>query len=151
MKKLLVVLAFAMLAVMPSAFSQGWGLGARFGYWDGTAFSLDVKKYNGGNALEFIGSFYGDDAFEVAGLYEWNKELGNGFNFYYGCGASLGMWPGNKHNTDFGLGIDGILGVEWFLPNNIPFSLALDWMPQLRLIPSTGFWGNFSFTVKYVF
>ena len=50
-----------------------------------------------------------------------------------------------------GLGIDGVIGVEWKIPS-APFALSLDWKPSFELLPDTGLWfKGFGFGVKYLF
>ena len=143
MKKLFVLIAVVMMAVGLQA--QNWGVGVKFG-WD---YGLNIKKYTGNNALEGVIDFH-NGGFRATGLYEWEQKLDYGFRVYYGFGASLGMWDDYDDESGFGLGINGILGVEWH-PNAIPFTFALDWMPSFQLIPSSGFWAKgLAFSVKYV-
>ncbi len=148
MKKILFVMFAAFLAIGVDANAQSWGAGLKVG----SDYGINVKRYMGGNAWEVVGAFH-RGGFNVLGLYEWNISLGNGFTFYYGFGANLGVWDKNDDDdsSDFGLGIDGVVGVEWQLPNNIPFALTLDWTPQFQLIPETEFWAKgISFGIKYV-
>lgn len=145
MKKILIVFAVAMMAILPSVNAQNWGIGGKFGSDNG----LNIKKYQGGTALEGVFAIH-KHGFSATGLYEWNKELGSGFNLYYGLGATLGYWDNDDDESELGLGIDGIIGIEWFIPN-VPIALALDWMPQFQLIPETEFWAEgLSLSIKYV-
>lgn len=146
MKKFL--LAFILLFVGINSLNlnaQQWGIGARMGYWDGSAFSLDVKKYNPSSSMEFIGTYYDNNNLEFTFLYQWKREFAENFNFYFGYGASVA-----DYDHDLGVAFDGVLGVEWFIPYS-PLTVAIDWIPQLRLIPETKFCGNFSFILKYTF
>lgn len=149
MKKTLLIVVLAVLAVLPQAKAQrgsySWGAGVRVG----ADYGITVKKYMGSTALDFMGIIH-NDGFQVSGLYEWQKGLGNGFTFYYGLGASIGVWNDNDDNSDFGLAIDGIAGVEWKIPS-IPFTLSLDWKPSFELIPNTDFYAKgFALSFKYV-
>lgn len=150
MKKFLLLIAVAFMAVSVNA--QSWGIGIK----GGADYGLNIKKYNGGNNLEAVIDFH-SHGFRLTGLYEWDQELGSGFHLYYGFGANLGLWERwveEHHDGDaeFGLGISGVLGIEWHLPNNIPLTLAVDWTPSFELIPETGFWWKgIAGSIKYVF
>ncbi len=145
MKRKVIITVLAFLFVLPNIKAQNWGLGARVGYWEDAAVSLDVKKYNPSSSLEFIGTYYDNNNIEFTFLYQWKSRFCRHFDFYYGYGASVG-----DYDNDLGLGFDGVLGVEYFIPLT-NFSLALDWMPQLRLVPKSDFIGNISFVIKYTF
>lgn len=145
MKKILVLMTVAFLTLSVNA--QNWGVGLKAGAWD---YGLNIKKYQGSNNLEGVFDFH-SNGFRALGLYEWTHKLGSGFQLYYGLGASLGLWDDADDEAGFGLAINGVLGIEWHLPDNIPFSLALDWTPGFELIPSSGFYGRgVAFSVKYV-
>ena len=144
MKKVFILLAVAFVAINVNA--QNWGIGAKFG-WDS---GLNIKKYNGGTNYEGVIDLH-NHGFRVVGLYEWDKELGSGFHLYYGLGANLGVWDNEKDESSFGLGVSGVIGVEWHFPNNIPLTLALDWTPTFELIPETEFWERgLGLSIKYV-
>lgn len=94
----------------------------------------------------------------LQGLYEINNEIKNGFSWYYGIGADLGVWTGNyrynyngrDYNGGYG-GIDGVIGLEYTF-EKIPLNLAVDAVPSIRLFPYVGFafYGNFAvrFAIK---
>lgn len=145
MRKKIIIAVLPLLFILPNIKAQDWGIGARVGYWKDAAFSLDVKKYNPTYSLEFIGTYYDNNNIEFTFLYQWKTRFCKHFDFYYGYGASVGDW-----DNDLGLGFDGVLGVEYFIPLT-KFSIAVDWMPQFRLIPERDFVGNFSFILKYTF
>ncbi len=148
MKKILFVAVVALLSALPfqKAEAQNWGIGLRGG-WD---YGLTLKKYMGANNLDFQLNIH-NGGFNASGLYEWNQGLGNGFTLYYGFGASIGAWNNEKDDMALGLGIDGVIGVEWKIPS-APFALSLDWKPSFELLPDTGLWfKGFGFGVKYLF
>ena len=104
----------------------------------------------GANALDFHGHFH-NHGFQISGLYEWNQGLGYGFTLYYGFGACLGAWDDDKDDMSLGLGIDGIIGVEWKIPS-APFALSLDWKPSFELVPETElYFKGFGLGIKYLF
>lgn len=148
MKKILFVAVVALLSALPfqKAEAQNWGIGVR----GGVDYGLTVKKYMGANALDFHGHFH-NHGFQISGLYEWNQGLGNGFTLYYGFGACLGAWDNDKDDMSLGLGIDGIIGVEWKIPS-APFALSLDWKPSFELVPETElYFKGFGLGIKYLF
>lgn len=129
-----------------SAQNYDWSLGLRLGGTSGVAGKLALPS---GNALEGILSWnlFEDDTFMFTGLYEWIVPVINSdFNFYYGAGAHLGTWK-----KDFAIGIDGVLGLEYKIPN-APIAFSIDWVPGLNFAPDVKFYANsFGFTVKYCF
>ena len=138
-------MAVAFLTLSVNA--QNWGVGLKAGAWD---YGLNVKKYQGSTNLEGVFDFHAN-GFRALGLYEWTHDLGSGFQLYYGAGAAVGLWEDSDDEAGFGLSINGIVGVEWHLPDNIPLTLALDYTPGFELIPSSGFYARgFAFSVKYV-
>ncbi|MDR0971857.1 MAG: hypothetical protein LBM25_05700 [Bacteroidales bacterium] len=148
MKKLFLVAILSLsLAIGVNAQGYNWGVGLRLG----ADYGLTVKKQLGSGALDFMGNFH-NHGFQVSGLYEWqNNVINKDFTLYYGVGPSLGFWDNDKGDGAFGLGIDGIIGLEYKIPN-VPIALSLDWKPSFELMPQTGFyWKGFALSVKYVF
>ena len=111
MKKFLFAFLFSTGLFLLSANAQQWGVGARFGYWDGDAFSLEVKKYNPSSSMEFIGTYYDNNNLEFTFLYQWKRRFAENFDFYFGYGASIA-----DYDHDLGLVFDGVFGIEWFIP-----------------------------------
>ncbi|MBO7277035.1 MAG: hypothetical protein J6U84_03635 [Bacteroidales bacterium] len=149
MKKFMLMAFVACLAILPlsNVKAQNWGVGL-VGGWDS---GLQVKKYMGANALDFRGHLH-NHGFQVAGLYEWNHDLGSNFTLYYGVGAGLGTWKAApEHDMAFGLDIEGIVGIEWRIPS-VPLALSLDYRPAFEILPTTGFYAKgFAFGIKYLF
>lgn len=145
MKKILFLALSIVILSLGELQAQQWGVGARVGYWDDVAFSLDLKKYDASTAMEFVGSYYDNNNFEFTFLYEWHNRFAEYFDVYYGYGATVA-----DYDNSFGLGFTGVLGIEYFIPWT-KFSIAADWMPQLRLVPETEFNGNFSVVLRYSF
>ena len=85
--------------------------------------------------------------FNATGLAEWHLSVFDteGFYFFYGGGAHVGVWDSGKDyygsttgGTTLFLGVDGIVGLEYaFL--DIPLSISLDWKPGMNIISDFGF------------
>ena len=126
-----------------SAQDYNWAVGLRGGLFSG----LTAKQNNGDTALE-AGLSFGSGSINIDGAYLWQKPvIGEGFHLYYGGGANLGL--GNGY---FGLGAQGVVGLEYRLPIDFPLAVSLDCRPYLNVIPAVDFnLLNFSFGVKYCF
>lgn len=149
MKKFMFMAFVAVLAILPlsNVKAQNWGVGLVGGF----DYGIQVKKYMGGNNLDFRGHLH-NHGFQVAGLYEWNYDLGSNFTLYYGAGAGLGTWRiSADHDMGFGLDIEAIVGVEWQIPG-VPLALSLDYRPAFEILPATSFYAKgFAFGIKYLF
>jgi hypothetical protein len=149
MKKFMFMAFVAVLAILPlsNVKAQNWGVGLIGGFDSG----IQVKKYMGANNLDFRGHLH-NSGFQVAGLYEWNHDLGSNFTLYYGFGAGLGTWKQTAdHDMAFGIDVEAIVGVEWRIPS-VPLALSLDYRPAFEVLPTTGFYAKgFAFGIKYLF
>ena len=130
-------------------FSQNYNnaIGLRGGYSGGITF-----KHALGQASAFEGilstRYYG---LTVTGLYEIHKPAFNTANlrWYYGAGGHVGFYEGRYYvgpdNRVYRgqvttIGIDGILGLEYQIPE-IPFLISLDVKPFFDLLaPGPSFW-----------
>lgn len=144
MKKFIVLVAcFAMFA--GTAFSQNYkhAIGLRLGPSVGISYKQNLNS----GAFEGLLSFDFGNRFSITGLYEWRTQvINNDFNLYYGAGAHIGGF-----NNKFALGIDGIVGLEYKIPN-APIALSIDYKPALNFIPEWYFnYYNFALGVKYTF
>lgn len=158
MKRLLFII---MLVVSSSSFSQQYktALGFKGGYPNFG--SINVKHFfNSPNAIE---ASLGGGRYHLwmQGLYERNYAIpkADGLDFYWGLGADLGFWTNNyhyydkKHNKYYnGVwgGIDAVVGLEYTFPS-IPFNIALDMGPTIRLFPYVGFGYNGGLALRYAF
>lgn len=88
--------------------------------------------------------------FSVTGLYEQYQDAGvSGLHWYYGAGGHVSLttehvwyrWNGEwwvaEHVGAVGLGVDGILGIEWKIPP-IPFAVSLDLKPFVEVTTANG-------------
>ena len=167
MKKLITLLSvlFSLIAISEvSAQSSGssntsvtnysQGIGLRLGGGSGITYKKFLSEKN---AIEVIGAFHGlfdnggNNYVGVTGLYQWVfafpvKQM----NWYVGAGADAGIWDGGN-GGEFGLGIDGIVGLEYTLAD-APVNFGLDLIPSLGLVNRSGFyWGNAALSVRYTF
>ena len=143
MKKFLMMAALMVATLTVSAQDYDWAVGLRGGGFSG----LTAKKNMGANAIEAGLSLY-NGGFTIDGVYEWQQPvIADGFSLYYGAGAYANIWGGY-----FGLGAEGVVGLEYRLPINFPLAISLDYRPGINLIGGVNFWGgNFGFGVKYCF
>lgn len=143
MKKFLVMAALMVATLSVSAQDYEWAVGLRGGGFSG----LTAKQNLGDNAIEAGLSLY-NGGFAIDAVYEWQEPvIGEGFHLYYGAGAYA-----NLGNGYFGLGAEGVVGLEYRLPIDFPLAVSLDYRPGLNLVGGVGFWGgNFGFGVKYCF
>lgn len=84
-------------------------------------------------------------AFDVSGL-QW----------YYGVGGHIGFYQdryyydrGHNHDRVLGVGVDGILGLEYYI-RDIPFTIGADIKPYINIPYGGGFWDS-ALHVRYVF
>ncbi len=115
-------------------------IGLRAGFTSG----LTVKHFFGGGnkAVEGIIGLWPYST-SITGLYEVHKGAGTaGLNFYYGVGAHVAFRTSRIYYSRYydryyryyynnALGIDGILGIEYKVPE-IPFALSLDLKPFIE-------------------
>ena len=98
--------------------------------------------------------------FNATGLAEWHLSVFDteGFYFFYGGGAHVGVWDSGKDyygsttgGTTLFLGVDGIVGLEYaFL--DIPLSISLDWKPGMNIISDFGFFfDDLALSFRYLF
>lgn len=118
--------------------------------WDGGGISLK-HFFNGNNAGELIGYFWGQGA-RFTGLYEIHGDItgAQGLKWYIGPGAHIGLY-----NTKYGdgafAGIDGVLGLDYKF-RNAPINMSIDWQPSFEFGDNRGFvgsWGGLG--IRYTF
>lgn len=135
------ILFFLVLQSGP-AWSQDYetGLGLR----GGVAWGFTVKHFvtTDGAAEGILTARY--NGFNATALYEKHLPVFDteGFYFYYGGGAHIGMWNTTDktlfRSTKLFAGVDGIIGLEYTF-DEVPVSLGMDWKPGFNLISEFGF------------
>jgi len=121
------------------------------GLRSGGTSGLTLKKNKGNSALEGIVGFY-HHGFSLTGLWEKQQSAFNepGFNWFYGFGGHLAFygdnfdegpgWYDHPHHIDdgdFGIGIDGIVGLEYKIPN-APLAIDISFKPYMELVSEGG-------------
>ncbi len=151
MKKIIFVAILALGFAFTASAQYNWGVGLR----GGADYGLTVKKNMGKTAIEgILASDNWGHGLRLTGLYYWQKPvIADGFNLYYGLGATLGMY--GEKDMLLSLGVDGIVGLEYSFKQkfNVPISLSLDWKPTFYLInPDMNFyWKGLALSVRYIF
>jgi hypothetical protein len=103
--------------------------------------------YKPATAVEGIIGTFGD-GFSVTGLLEKYSPVYNaaGLYVYYGGGVHIAFYDGNDNyysrfgreidyhkNNNVGFGVNGIVGVEYRLPEGIPIAISLDLKPFIEI------------------
>lgn len=148
MKKIILSLLTLLLVSTMAQAQYNFAIGLRSGGTTG----LTLKKNYGPTALEGIIGFW-DDGFSATLLWEKNQRAFNepGLRWYYGLGGHLAVYGDDfdergpswyrhgHHFTDggLGLGVDGILGLEYKIPN-APIAVSIDLKPYLEIVTDGG-------------
>lgn len=118
-------------------------IGLRLGGTTGVTFKT---FYRSSQAFEGILGTFGN-GFSLTGLIEKYQPVYNaeGLRVYYGGGMHLAIYDGRNstysyigheveyyNQNDFGLGVNGIIGLEYRLPENVPLAVSLDMKPFLE-------------------
>ncbi|MES2725559.1 MAG: hypothetical protein V4643_00560 [Bacteroidota bacterium] len=130
-------------SINSSTYSTAIGLRA------GGTSGLTIKHFtSSGAALEGIIGLWGN-AFSITGLYEKHANSGAiGLNWYYGGGGHIAAsdryrGPSRYYYRDYysdggvGLGIDGIVGLEYKI-TPIPFAISFDLKPFIEINTNGG-------------
>lgn len=153
MKKTLVILAIIMTSSSVSFAQRAIGLrtGTAVTRMIGTELSYQQPLNN--NRLEIgfgmSGIFEINDnnrnnsfLFSVLATYQWKFDIVNGFKWYVGPAASVGLnfVQIDKKLEGPTLGIGGQIGIEYdFSSKGIPLQLSLDSRPMIYLLNTTSF------------
>ena len=126
MKKIILAVALV-LGFAAAASAQPRALGGRFGY------GVDLSYQHYVNGDNFVEADLGLDSFKflnVAATYNFMiSEFGNGFGFYAGPGAGVGLAVGDINY--FALSAAGMVGIEYNF--NFPLQISLDFRQHIGL------------------
>src|SRR5689334_6914578 len=118
-------------------------LGIRIGGTSG----VSVKHfYSERSAFEGLMGTFGN-GFSLTGLIERHANAFDaiGLNWYYGGGVHVAFYNGNdprhlggreidhRDNQDIAFGVNGIVGLEYSLPDDIPVAFSLDFKPFVEI------------------
>lgn len=158
MKRLIIVIILFLSIGIIQAQNYQTSIGVRSGYSNGITFKQYDSRYNAFEGL--LATQYG--GFILTGLYEFNNEFSeSGLNWYYGFGAHLAYFKGNRNAYPYWwgtnrtdaytiLGADAIIGIEYTFYET-PISLSLDWKPAFNLFGHSGLWeDNIAFSIRYI-
>lgn len=135
----------------------GTGVGLRAGVSNG----LTVKHFlSERNAIEGILHTRWKGLL-ITGLYEVHQDIQElpGLRWFYGGGAHIGTWNGNRgnpnwkhpHNGYTVFGLDGIIGLDYHF-EKAPINLSLDYKPALNISQDVNFWGDeVALSIRFVF
>jgi len=155
MKKILIIALFALFITNVNAQNENYNnaIGLRGGLGNGITFKHFLTDQMAAEAI-LLNRWQG---FEVVGLLEHHNEfLGqDGLKWFYGYGAHLGFYKDTvgeySSGTGMTLGVDGIIGVEFVIPN-APISISVDWKPFFNLIGYSGIYPDGgAISIRYVF
>ncbi len=119
-------------------------IGIRIG---GTSGVTAKYFYKPSTAVEGIIGTFGD-GFSITGLMEKYSPVynANGLYVYYGGGAHVAFYNDRDNytthfgrevdyhkNNDVGFGVNGIVGIEYRLPEGIPIAISLDLKPFIEI------------------
>lgn len=140
----MMTVALVFVTCSPALYAQyKTSVGIRLGGTSG----LTVKHfYNPSHAFEGIVGTFGN-GFSITGLIEKYQPVYNtaGLNFYYGGGMHLAFYDGRgsrysyvghevayHDRNDFGLAVNGVVGLEYRFPENVPLAVSIDLKPFLE-------------------
>jgi hypothetical protein len=143
------VLMISMILITGAVTAQyDYAIGLRSGGTSG----LTLKKNKGATALEGIVGFW-DDGVSLTGLWEKNQMAFDepGLKWYYGVGGHIAFygddfdghgasWYDNPHDIDdgdFGIGIDGVVGLEYKIPG-APIAFDIGLKPYIEIVSEGG-------------
>ncbi|MBX9782697.1 MAG: hypothetical protein K2X48_05300 [Chitinophagaceae bacterium] len=142
----LITAAYTASAQNKTASSETYKTAIGIKLWNGAGANLKTFIADK-SAIEVVGFFYNRGT-RITGLYEWHGDLNTEGNlkWYVGGGGHATIYKGYT-----GLGLDGVLGIDFKLPN-APLNFALDWQPAFELGSGSfnGFYGNWGgFAIRY--
>lgn len=129
-------------------------LGLRLGDSDGFGAEISYQKSIGRyNRAEFNLGWRDSrefDAFKLAGVYQWVRNIDGGFNWYYGFGGGVGnsdfeAVPNRDRDDGLFVFAAGNIGIEYDF--DIPLLISLDIRPEIGLLGFNEFDNDFLFDI----
>ncbi|MBR1834983.1 MAG: hypothetical protein IJ785_05720 [Bacteroidales bacterium] len=153
MKKVFVLL-FAVVALSFAGNAQH-AIGVRGAFGNSTAAELSYQQALGSaNRLELDLGWHNytehGTYFNLTGIYQWNWNISGGLGWYVGLGANAGLYTGKYQDDNFGIGLDGQIGIEYKF--SIPLQVSLDFRPQMDFLGhASGFGLGIALSLRYCF
>ncbi|GAA4509880.1 MULTISPECIES: hypothetical protein [Sphingobacterium] len=154
---LLTILVFAGQKEVSAQLTDQHAIGLRFGSASGITYRYSLSDSRAIEGILSVQSNSTSSRFRLVGLYQYHKPLmWDNFHWYYGFGGSIGSYTYKAYtnkdgvrvdeSSEMSLSIDGVVGLEYTIPNS-PISLSLDVKPYfdflqestIRLIDPIGF------------
>lgn len=148
-----LILVFATSWVGAQSISEH-ALGLRLGDSDGFGAEISYQKSIGRyNRAEFNLGWRDSrefDAFKLAGVYQWVRNIDGGFNWYYGFGGGVGnsdfeAVPDRDRDDGLFVFAAGNIGIEYDF--DIPLLISLDIRPEIGLLGFNEFDNDFLFDI----
>lgn len=126
-------------------------IGVRLGGGYGSDAEISYQTSSSTDRLEIdLGFNFSEGNNRLGGAAIWQRvrPIENGFSWYYGVGAALGMRDDDNGSDAFGVGPAAQIGLEYNFAN-APFQLSVDYRPAFYIIPATTFGGSGAFSIRY--
>jgi hypothetical protein len=162
--KIIVVVVLVNVVCVASVCAQSYttALGLRVGGTTGVTLKHAIRPSTMVEGI--VGGF--SNGFSVTGLIEKHTLAFNerGLNWYYGGGAHIAVYNNRgrydrfgrevdyNRDDDLGLGINGIVGLEYRLPDNVPIAFSVDLKPFIEFTSggNVGFALDPSIGIKFI-
>lgn len=129
------------------------GSGGEISYQHGLGEANRVEIGLGWRGNNGNGNNYSWTAITV--VYHWDWNITDGFNWYVGPGAQIGVYSDkyNSNNNGASLGLGGQIGIEYDFNNlGAPLLLGFDTRPMLVFIGGNNAFGyGAAFSLRYTF
>ena len=152
MRKIFFIALFAVVSFSMHAQDYQKAVGLRLGLPLGLSYKTFMSPKNALEGIVDLDIFdKGLTKLTVSGFYVWQWQISQvkGLSWYAGPGASAGMFL-YKGGSDFNVSINGMIGVEYKIPN-IPLVVAADYAPRFYLLNSAGYYTGTALTARYIF
>lgn len=160
MKHLFTTLLILTITIS-SAIAQPRAIGARVGYNLEFSYQHSLRAHNMIECMFGATNVWNNWGYvEANAVFDWVFPIKNGWNWYVGPGAGLGVGYGPYwHNYGYSplrINVGGQIGLEYQF--KIPLNLSLDWRPMINLLglnqqyyPIYRNFYNFAVGVRYRF
>jgi len=156
MKKIIISSIFLLIGFSMNAQVNPHAIGLRLG-GNGNVNGVEISYQHGmgsANRLELDLGFSSNkhhNRMYVAGIYHWDWNITDAFNWYVGPGASVGFRSYNDNDNYVNIGIGGQIGIEYDFSGKAPILLSLDARPMWNLLGHDGGfgWGS-ALGVRYI-